>query len=95
MPQVFKIGSYWVYFWSNENDPLEPIHVHVAQGSPTGNATAITAEISSSSPLLQNQETQNTKAPDSFSGAGRNIFCMLDFMSLMVLYRTSHCRGGS
>lgn len=19
MPQVFKIGSYWVYFWANEN----------------------------------------------------------------------------
>ena len=28
MPQVFKIGSYWVYFWANENEPLEPIHVH-------------------------------------------------------------------
>ena len=27
MPQVFKIGSYWVYFWSDENEPLEPIHV--------------------------------------------------------------------
>jgi len=25
MPQVFKIGAYWVYFWSNENIPLEPI----------------------------------------------------------------------
>ena len=25
MPQVFKIGSYWVYFWANENDPLEPV----------------------------------------------------------------------
>lgn len=31
MPQVFRIGSYWVYFWTNENEPLEPIHVHVAQ----------------------------------------------------------------
>ena len=41
VPQVFKIGSYWVYFWANENDPLEPIHVHVAEGSPTGNATKI------------------------------------------------------
>ena len=30
MPQVFKVGSYWVYFWANENEPLEPIHVHVA-----------------------------------------------------------------
>lgn len=41
MPQVFKIGSYWVYFWSNENDPLEPVHVHVSQGSPSANATKI------------------------------------------------------
>ena len=30
MPQVFKVGAYLVYFWSDENDPLEPIHVHVA-----------------------------------------------------------------
>ena len=41
MPQVFKIGSYWVYFWSNEGEPLEPIHVHVAEGSPSSNATKI------------------------------------------------------
>lgn len=41
MPQVFRIGSYWVYFWSNENDPLEPIHVHVSEGAPNANATKI------------------------------------------------------
>lgn len=41
MPQVFKIGSYWVYFWANENDPLEPIHVHIAEGTPSGNATKV------------------------------------------------------
>ena len=41
MPQVFKVGSYWVYFGANENDPLEPIHVHVSQGAPFGNATKI------------------------------------------------------
>ena len=41
MPQIFKIGSYWVYFWANENDPLEPVHVHVSQGSPSSNATKI------------------------------------------------------
>jgi hypothetical protein len=41
MPQVFKIGSYWVYFWSNENDPLEPVHVHIALGAPTANATKV------------------------------------------------------
>ena len=39
MPQVFKVGSYWVYFWANENKPLEPVHVHIAQGAPTANAT--------------------------------------------------------
>jgi len=41
MPQVFKIGSYWVYFWSNENEPLEPVHVHVSQGAPSANSTKI------------------------------------------------------
>lgn len=41
MPQVFKIGSYWVYFQADENEPLEPIHVHVAQGKPVKNATKI------------------------------------------------------
>lgn len=41
MPQVFKVGSYWVYFWANENEPLEPIHVHVSMGTPSGNATKI------------------------------------------------------
>ena len=38
MPQVFKIGSYWAYLGTNENDPLEPVHVHVAEGSPQPNA---------------------------------------------------------
>ena len=41
MPQVFKIGSYWVYFWSNENDPLEPVHVHLAEGRATANGTKV------------------------------------------------------
>lgn len=41
MPQVFKIGAYTVYFWMNEGKPLEPIHVHVAKGVPSQNATKI------------------------------------------------------
>ncbi|MBQ6065615.1 MAG: DUF4160 domain-containing protein [Clostridia bacterium] len=41
MPQVFKIGSYWVYFWANENRPTEPVHVHIAEGQPTANATKV------------------------------------------------------
>ena len=35
MPQIFKIGSYLIYFWSNESKPLEPIHVHVSEGIPS------------------------------------------------------------
>lgn len=29
MPQVFKVSSYWIFFWANENDSLVPFHVHV------------------------------------------------------------------
>ena len=29
MPQLLRIGPYSIYFWSNEGDPLEPIHVHI------------------------------------------------------------------
>ena len=41
MPQIFRIGPYIVYFWSNENDPLEPIHVHIAEGRATANGTKV------------------------------------------------------
>lgn len=41
MPQLFKVGNYLVYFWSNENMPLEPIHVHISEGDPRPNATKI------------------------------------------------------
>lgn len=35
MPQLFRIGPYLVYFWSNENNPVEPVHVHIAEGRPS------------------------------------------------------------
>lgn len=41
MPQVFRIGPYWVYFWLNEGTPLEPVHVHVSMGSPAKDATKV------------------------------------------------------
>lgn len=44
MPQVFRFGPYWVYFWTNENKPLEPIHVHVSEGHPSANATKVWVE---------------------------------------------------
>lgn len=41
MPQILRIGPYIVYFWSNESDPLEPVHVHIAEGRATSNATKL------------------------------------------------------
>lgn len=40
MPQIFKVGPYTVFFWANESDPLEPLHVHVAERA-SQNATKI------------------------------------------------------
>lgn len=39
MPQVFKVGAYWMYFWANEGEPIEPIHVHISEESPKKNVT--------------------------------------------------------
>ena len=38
MPQLLRIGPYSIYFWSNEGDPLEPIHVHISEGRVTSTA---------------------------------------------------------
>ena len=41
MPQLLRVGPYISYLWSNENNPLEPIHVHIAEGKPSANATKL------------------------------------------------------
>lgn len=41
MPQIFRIGSYIIYFWSNEGNPLEPVHVHIVEGQASANATKV------------------------------------------------------
>ena len=41
MPQLLRIGPYILYFWSNENLPLEPVHVHITEGTASANATKI------------------------------------------------------
>lgn len=60
MPQVFKIAGYTVYFWVNENDPLEPVHVHIAKGVPSPNATKIWITKNGKCLLWNN----NSKIPD-------------------------------
>lgn len=57
MPQIFRIGPYIVYFWSNENDPLEPVHVHIAEGCATANATKVWIT-SSGKALLSNNSSR-------------------------------------
>jgi len=41
MPQLLRIGPYTFYFWSNESEPLEPVHVHIVEGLPTPDATKV------------------------------------------------------
>lgn len=41
MPQILRVGPYSVYFWPNEGEPLEPIHVHISEGRATSAATKL------------------------------------------------------
>ena len=41
MPQVFKVSGYLVFLWTNEGEPLEPIHFHITDGVPSGNCTKV------------------------------------------------------
>ena len=41
MPQILRVGPYSLYFWSNENDPLEPVHIHISEGRASAFATKI------------------------------------------------------
>ena len=74
--QGFKIGSYWVFFWANENDPLEPVHVHVSKGMPSAGATKIWITKAGKCLLANN----NSRIPDNVLG---NI---MDIIWLFTLF---------
>jgi hypothetical protein len=61
MPQLFRIGAYIIYFWSNENNPLEPIHVHIAEGQASANATKIWITSSGKALLCNNNSRISEK----------------------------------
>ncbi|MBE6091782.1 MAG: DUF4160 domain-containing protein [Selenomonas ruminantium] len=82
MPQVFRIGPYWVYFWSDESKPLEPVHVHVAEGNPTPNATKIWITNSGKCLLCHNKG----RIPDK---ALRNIMRMIEARSGSIVQKWS------
>ena len=60
MPQILRIGPYSIYFWSNEGDPLEPVHVHISEGRATANATKVWITSTGKAILCNN----NSKIPD-------------------------------
>ena len=78
MPQIFKMGEYYIYFWTNENDPLEPIHVHVAKCSPSANATKIWITSSGNCLLCNN----NSRIPNHVL---RNIMRTIETRSSFVV----------
>ena len=59
LPTLFEIYGYRVFFWSNEAG--EPIHVHVCQGKPTGNATKIWLPPESNPVVANNNSNIPTK----------------------------------
>lgn len=40
MPKVMEILGYIIYFWSNEGQPSEPLHIHISK-KPNKNGTKI------------------------------------------------------
>jgi hypothetical protein len=78
MPQIFKFGSYWVYFWTNEGKPTEPIHVHISQGHPSANTTKIWITKTGKSLLCNN----NSKIPEKTL---RNMMRMIEARSSYII----------
>lgn len=80
MPQVFRIGPYWIYFWANEGRSGEPVHVHVSEGNPSENATKIWITASGKCLLAHN----NSNIP---SKALRNIMRIVEARSNEVIQK--------
>lgn len=78
MPRIFKIGSFVVYFWSNENNPLESIHVHVSKGRATSNGTKIWITSAGKALLCNN----DSKIPDKML---RNIMKHVEANSELII----------
>lgn len=39
MPTLYEFLEFRIYFWSNEGEPLEPVHVHASIGRPVEHST--------------------------------------------------------
>lgn len=70
MPECLRLFGYHVYFFLNENDPLEPVHVHVSK-TVHKNATKIWINSDGTCQLAHNKDRipnkDITKLMDSIS----------------------------
>ena len=78
MPSVFRFGQYIIYFWSNENLPLEPVHIHIAEGNQQPNATKVWITSEGKALLCNN----NSKIPKR---ALRNMMDMIEAHSDIII----------
>ena len=78
MPQIFRIGAFVVYFWSNENNPIEPVHVHVSEGRVVQNATKLWITSSGKALICNN----NSKIPSKML---KNIVRHIEANSDLIL----------
>ena len=65
MPLVLRIERYCVFFWANEGEPLEPVHVHVSEGNPVPHATKIWLLASGHCRLRSNGSRIEVTGPNS------------------------------
>ncbi|MDD3140218.1 MAG: DUF4160 domain-containing protein [Lachnospiraceae bacterium] len=80
MPQIFRIGPYIVYFWSNENLPLEPIHVHIAEGRASADATKVWISSAGKTLLCNN----NSRIPQKEL---RNLLRIIEANSTLIIQK--------
>jgi len=80
MPQVFRIGPYVIYFWANEGIPLEPIHVHIEEGTPSPNATKVWITKAGKCLLCNN----NSRIPDKTL---RNIMDVIEARNQYIVMK--------
>lgn len=60
MPKVFVVSGYYIYFWTQEGIPIEPVHIHINKGKPVPNSTKVWLT-SAGKCLLENN---NSKIPE-------------------------------
>ena len=78
MPHLLRIGPYSIYFWSNENNPLEPVHVHISEGRATANATKLWITSTGKVILCNN----NSKIPEKIL---KNLIRMVEANSAEII----------